>query len=183
MIITIFDTKKLMLNMNIKIKNFIILFVFLISLPAFSQFKDGNIFKGSIKDGIVNKQSGGLFGIFNSQNFRMDHLYNLSFSTSGSNRLAVGSYTNRIFYKFNDKLNFQLWTSIVTTPYSTLSSNSNNKFDGIYIDRASLNYKPAKNFMIQLQFSNNPYRYYNSYYNYNRFGGFNYGYDFNPFLY
>ena len=164
-------------------KKIVILLVILISLPVFSQYKDQNIIKESVSDGIVNNQHGGLFGIFNPKKFQMSHIYSLSFTASGNNQLAVGSYTNRLFYKFNNKLNFQLWTSIVTTPYSSFNKNSNNKFNGIYIDRASINYKPSKNFMIQLEFSNNPYRYYNSYYHYNRFNGFNYGYDFNPFMY
>ena len=168
---------------KLKTKNIIILLSILISTPTFSQIKDNNLVKENVRDGIINQQSGGLFDFFNPQKFHMDHIYNLSFSTSGSNQLAVGSYTNRLFYKFNNKLNFQLWTSIVTTPYSSFGSNSNLKFDGIYIDKASLNYRPTKNFFIEVQFSNNPYRYYNSYYNYSRFNGFNYGYDFNPFIY
>jgi hypothetical protein len=183
-IIAIFEIKidEIMMIYNMKKK--IILLIILITLPVFSQYKDQNIIKESVSDGIINNQyDGGLFGIFNPKKFQMSHIYNLSFSASGDNQLAVGSYTNRLFYKFNDKLNFQLWTSIVTTPYNSFNNNSNNKFDGIYIDKASINYKPSKNFIIQLEFSNNPYRYYNSYYNYNRFRGFNYGYDFNPFIY
>ncbi|MCH7828026.1 MAG: hypothetical protein IIC75_08670 [Bacteroidetes bacterium] len=154
-------------------KKTIILLIILISLPVFSQFKNQNKIKESVSDGIVNKQyDGGLFGIFNSKKFQMSHIYNLSFSASGDNQLAVGSYTNQLFYKFNNKLNFQLWTSIVTTPYKSFNNNSNNNFDGIYIDKASINYKPLNNFMIQLQFSNNPYRHYNSFYNYNRYNRF-----------
>lgn len=164
-------------------KKIIIILIILISLPVFSQYRDQNKIKESIGDGIVNNQPGGLFGIFNSKKFQMSHIYNLSFSASGDNQLAVGSYTNRLFYKFNNKFNFQLWTSIVTTPYNSFNKNPNNKFGGIYIDKASINYKPSKNFMIQFEFSNNPYRRYNSFYNYNRFSGFNYGYDFNPFIY
>jgi len=164
-------------------KKIIVLLIILISLPVFSQYKDQNKIRESIGDGIVNNQSGGLFGIFNSKKFQMSHIYNLSFSASGDNQLAIGSYTNRLFYKFNNKFNFQLWTSIVTTPYNSFNKNSNNKFSGIYIDKASINYKPSKDFMIQLEFSNNPYRRYNSFYNYNRFSGFNYGYAFNPFIY
>ena len=182
-IIIIFEMMIVWKMKMLKTKNIIILLSILISIPALSQIRDNNLIKENVKDGIVKQHSGGLFGIFNSNKFHMDHIYNLSFSTSGSNQFAVGSYTNRLFYKFNDKLNFQLWTSIVTTPYSTLNNNSNNKFDGIYIDKASLNFKPTKDIMIEFQFSNNPYRYYNSYYNYNRLSGFNYGYDFNPFIY
>jgi len=167
----------------LKTKNIIILFSILISLPTFSQIKDNNLFNENVKDGIIKQQSGELFGFFNSNKFHMDHIYNLSFSTFGSNQFSVGSYTNRIFYNFNNKLNFQLWTSIVTTPYSTLNNSPKNKFNGIYIDKASINFKPTKNFMIDFQFSNNPYRYYNTFYNYNLFPGFNYGYDFNPFIY
>lgn len=177
-IIIIFDMKIMLKN----IKNTTVILLLVCSVPLYSQFKDNNLIKESVTDGIINNQGRKILGIFNSENFQMNHIYNLSFSTSGSNQLAVGSYTNRIFYKFNDKMNFQLWTSLVTTPYSTLN-NSNNKFDGIYIDKASITYRPSKNFMIDIQFSNNPYRYYRSYYNYNRFPGFNYGYDFNPFIY
>ena len=172
-------------EMKIMLKNLInttLIMILFYSVSLYSQYKDNNLIKKSISDGIVVNQNNYIFGIFNPENFNMNHIYNLSFSTSGSNQLAVGSYTNRIFYKFNDKMNFQLWTSLVTTPYSTLN-NSNDKFDGIYIDKASINYSPSNNFMIELQFSNNPYRYYQPYYNYNRFSNYNYGYDFNTFIY
>ena len=115
-IIAIFEVKIDEKMMIYNIKKIIILLILLISLPVFSQYKDKNKIKESISDGIINVENGRLFGIFNPKNFQMSHIYNLSFSASGDNQLAVGSYTNRLFYKFNNKFNFQLWTSIVTTP-------------------------------------------------------------------
>ncbi len=147
-----------------------ILFVFVFTLNAFGQFKDSGFPTTSVYDGIVNTQSNSLFGFLNSDNFQMRHSYQMSLSTFGGQSLALGAYTNSIFYKFSNKLNFQLSTSIVMSPYSSLGKNFQNSFNGIYINNAQINYKPWKNVDVMLQYSQLPPGYYYSPYSYYGYG-------------
>ena len=85
--------------------------------------------------------------------------------------MALGIYTNRLSYTFSEEFNLELNTSFVNSPYNTLGENFTRSLNGIYIDRARINYNPSKDFNISLQFSNSPYRYYNRY-NYRGFSSF-----------
>jgi len=98
-------------------------------------------------------------------------MYSLSYSSFGSNGVALGVYTNSMQYQFSDKLNVQLDASLVHSPYSTLGKNFQNNINGIYIDRAQLNYAPWDNVNVVLQYRQLPYNYYS---------GFGY-YDSSPF--
>lgn len=112
---------------------------------------------------MVDENSGPVFGFLNSENFSMSHSYQLSYSSFAGEGLALGIYTNKIKLKLNDKLNFQLYTSLVSAPYSSLGKDFQNQLNGIYIDRAQINYKPSKTFNISLQYRNLPASYYNPY--------------------
>jgi len=110
-----------------------------------------------------------ILGFINPNNLKMHHSFSLSYSSFGREGLALGIYTNTLSYKFNKKLNFELQTSIVSSPYSSLGKKFTNQINGIYIRSARLNYRPTKNTAISVEFSNDPTRYYyNPYY----YGGY-----------
>lgn len=143
----------------------------LIALSSFTllnaQFKDNNIFKPGVKDGLVNDDSQFLFGLFNSNNFSMNHSYSLSYSSFGSNGLALGVYTNSMLFKLSTDMNFQVDASLVHSPYNSFGKNFQNNLNGFYISRAQFNYKPYKNFSLSIQYRNFPT--YNSIYGYEGF--------------
>jgi hypothetical protein len=138
----------------------------------FCQFKDTNIFKPSVKDGMIDESPGFILGIFNSSKFSMHHSYSMSYTSFGKEGIALGVYTNSMQYNFTDNLNVQLDASLVHSPYSSLGRNFQNSINGIYIDRAQLNYHPFDNVTVMLQYRKLPYSSY--------FGGYDY-YDSNPF--
>ncbi|HKI77609.1 MAG TPA: hypothetical protein VKA26_03620 [Ignavibacteriaceae bacterium] len=146
-------------------KKLLILITIIFSFSAYAQYRDKGMPTSSVYDGIVKTDSHSLFGFLNSDNFSMSHSFGLSYMTSGGEGLSLGTYTNSIMYKFSKNLNFQLQTSIVTSPYSTLGKDFQNSINGIYIDRAAINYKPSKDVNISLQYRQIPGGYYNSYYN------------------
>ena len=68
-----------------------------------------------------------------------------------------------MMYKFTDKLDVQLDASLVHSPYSTFGKNFQDNINGIYIDRAQINYTPWDNVKVMLQYRNIPYSYYSGY--------------------
>jgi hypothetical protein len=155
----------------------IILLIVCFSAISFAQFKDQNIFKPTVKDAITTPNNNLIFGFFNPDNFQMNHSYNLSYSSFGGNGIALGVYTNSMFYKFSNKLNIQLDASLVHSPYNSLGKNFQNNINGIYLSKAQINYNPSKDFHNSIQYRNLPYTYYDPYSYYYPFGRSIYGYD------
>jgi len=126
-------------------KKLLILFVIAFFANGFSQYRDSGFPTESVYDGIVKSEPHSLFGFLDSDNLKMSHSFEMSYSTFAGQGLALGSYTNSLSYKFSNSLKFLLETSIVTSPYSSLGKNYQNAINGIYINRAQLNFKPWKN--------------------------------------
>lgn len=155
-------------------KKLLIVFFIGFSLTAFAQFKDSGNTNNDIRDGMFAKPSGSLFGFLNSDNFKMQQSYSMSYSTSGSQGTALGVYTNSMALKLADNLNLQLDASVVNSPYSSLGSEFQKSLNGFYINRFAVNYQPWKNMTISVQYSNSPY-YYGSPFSY--YGGFYNGFN------
>lgn len=153
----------------------LIILVLTLSAAAFGQFKEQANNKPTIHDGLIrNSTPSMVLGFINPNNFSMHHSYSLSYSAFGNNGLALGVYTNSMMYKFNDNLDIQVDASLVHSPYSTFGTQVTDQINGLYLSRAVLNYRPAKNFLINIQYNRNPYGYYNDgYSNFFRSGLFN----------
>jgi hypothetical protein len=152
------------------------------TLAAFGQFKDSGFHSDDVDQSIVNNNSNSLFGFLNPNNFIMKQSYDMSYSSSGGQGLALGVYTNDMMYKFSNNLNVELGASVVNAPYSTLGSAFQKSINGIYLNNASINYRPWKDVSISLQYRNMPFGYYSPYSFYNGFGnGFYNGFDSDPF--
>lgn len=152
-------------------KKMMILFTIILSLNIFAQFKEPGFPTQSIKDGIINENSGSLFGFLNSDNFQMKHSYNLSYSSFGNQGLALGMYTNSMVLKLSNSMDVQVDASIIHSPYSTFGKDFQNRLNGVYITRAAFNYKPWDDVFISIQYRNLPMAYHYSDYGFysNRF--------------
>jgi len=152
-------------------KKMMILFAVIISLNVYAQFKEPGFPANSIRDGIVNENSGSLFGFLNSDNFEMKHSYSLSYSSFGSEGLALGVYTNSLLFKLSNKMNVQVDASFIHSPYSTFGKDFQNQLNGVYVTRAAFNYKPWDDVFISIQYRNLPMAYHYSDYGFysNRF--------------
>ena len=156
-------------------KKTMVLMICLFTAAAFGQFKQPGLSTNSVYDGILNNQSGPLFGFLNSDNFHMNNSLEMSFATFGGQSMALNTFTNNMFYKFSNKLNVQLSTSFVISPYSSLGSSFQNNIKGLYITNAQLNYKPWKNVDVVFQYRQlPPGSYYYSPYSY--YGGWSPGF-------
>ena len=145
---------------------------------SISQFKGYNDKKPS----TYNKSSNNLIlGFINPKNFSMRHSFNVSMQNTMYGNVSLTSYINSMNYRFSDKLNVSADVKMQYSPYasSVLGSDYSNSLQknlsGIYLSRASLNYKISENASINFQYRrydesdyfggmNNPF-YYNSGYN------------------
>lgn len=145
-------------------KHFIILFLLgFISISA--QFKGDENKPIDIREGILSDNPvGSLFSFVDPNKFNMNHSFQMSYSAFGNDGMALGVYTNKLSYEFNDQLNIQVNTSFVNSPYNTMGERFTNSINGVYIDRARINYNPSENFNVSLQFSNSPYNNYSRHY-------------------
>lgn len=156
-------------------KKTIVLMIFLFTAAAFGQFRETGLSTSTVYDGIISDRSGSLFGFLSSDNFQMNNSIEMSFATFGGQSLALNTFTNNMFYRFSNKLNVQLSTSFVISPYSSLGSSFQNDIKGIYITNAQLNYRPWKNVDVVLQYRQFPAGYY--YYSpYSYYGGWHTGF-------
>ena len=156
-------------------KKYLLIISLFVTAFTFGQFKGDESKPIDLNRGILSDNPiGSLFNFINPENFSMNHSVGMSYSSFGNEGVAMGVYTNKIAYEFNEELSIQLNTSFVNTPFNTLGQNFTNSINGVYIDNARINYNPSDEFNISLQFSNSPYGYYNrnSYRGFSRNSGF-----------
>ncbi len=153
-------------------KKLFFLSLILISSTVYGQFKNKQEAPVDIKSGIINSNPSSFFlGFINPNNFSMNHSFSMSYSAFSGNSIALGVYTNSIFYKFNDQLNIQVDASLVNSPYNSFGQAYSDQINGIYLSRAQLNYRPSDNMHFSIQFRNSPVGYYSpfGYYGYSRY--------------
>jgi hypothetical protein len=147
-------------------KNLLVIIYLLSIISLSAQFKGDENKPVDIRSGILSDNPmGSVFNLIDPAKFSMNHSFEMSYSAFGKNGMALGVYTNHLSYDFNENLNIEFNTSFVNSPFNTLGDGFTKSINGIYIDRARINYNPSQDFNISLQFSNSPFRYYNRYYN------------------
>ena len=140
----------------------------------YAQFKEQLEKPIDYKSGILNGNESSIFGFFNPANFSMHHTFDLSYQSFGGGGLALGVYTNSMFYKISDQLNVQADISLVNSPYNSFSKDFAKQINGFYLSRAQINFKPSENTSIILQYRNVPMSYYSPY-------NYGYGFGYSPF--
>jgi hypothetical protein len=153
-------------------KKIFFLMMIVFSVSSFGQYKDQLDKPANIKNGIVNNTSSSFLGLFNPDNFKMSHTFDISFQSLGNfGNLALTTYTNSMFYKFNDQLNVQADISLVNSPYNSFGNEFSKQLNGIYLSRAQITYKPSENLNIIFQYRSIPGGYYSGYYGYSPYYG------------
>ena len=102
----------------------------------------------------------------------MRQQYSLSYSSFGNEAISLGQYTNSMMYQFNENLNARFDVTLQHSPYNSLGKNGD-VLNGIFLNRAEINYKPLDNLFLKLSYQKIPlmnYRnfdqgYYDSFYN------------------
>jgi hypothetical protein len=99
-------------------------------------------------------------GLLNSDNFMMRHNFSLSYLSSGGDGISMASYTNSMFYRIADPLNLRLDLTLQGSPFGGSGTLSQGNFSKLYISRAQLNYKPADNMFLRLEYNQIPFGYF-----------------------
>ena len=99
----------------------------------------------------------------------MRHSVSFSYGMIGDQGLGVSMYTNSLRYRISEPLSVRADISMLFSPFGSATSMFKQDLSGIYLRRASVDYKASENMHISLQFRNEPY--YNPYYGrYSRYG-------------
>ena len=133
-----------------------------------AQFKD-NVpeEQPSVTSSFIHPSSSALFGFFNPDSLHMRQSYSMSYSTMGGQGIALGRFTNSMMYRLSNSLDLQADVSLQHSPYSTLDRGLQNSLNGIFLDRAELNYRPTQNMLLQISYRQLPWNsfgFYSPYY-------------------
>lgn len=107
----------------------------------------------------------GLLGLDPSK-FSMSQSYSLSFITGGGHSYNQGLYLNTMRYQFSNPLSMFLQLGFVHQPLGSLGEKNFQQQSEVFVSGVGLEYKPAENFRMQFEFSQQP-RSYNPYNPYN----------------
>jgi hypothetical protein len=141
----------------------------LFTLSARAQFRGEEPRAPSLSE-QKQPSSPSLFGFLNSDNFQMRHSVSMSYMSLGGQSIGISMYTNSMRYKLAENLQARADVSLAFSPFGSLGQQNKNDFSGIFLNRASLDYKPFKDVQISLQYRGYPNAYMNPYQSGNAFG-------------
>lgn len=144
------------------------LFVFLLatcfSTVAVAQFRGEEPVPPSVREGMQRQSPGGGLGFLNLDNLEMSHSLSVNYMSMGPQNVGMTMYTNSLRYRISEPLSVSADVSMMFTPFGTISRQARDDMSGIFLRRASIDYRPSKNFQMSLQYNRYPYSYYNPYY-------------------
>jgi hypothetical protein len=139
--------------------HFVIILVVLAACTAPAQFKS-DAEQPSVARSLVSPTTSvsDFLGILNPENFSMRHNVSLSYMSLGGTSMSLASYTNSMFYKISDPLNVRFDVTLQGSPY--MQSPNQSAFNGVFLSRAELNYRPWENCFIKVEYNRLPIGYY-----------------------
>jgi len=144
-----------------KSKFVLVLFVAFFSLPliAFGQRKQDT--KTNFANALATPKVQDVVSLLglDPNKFSMSHSYSLSFGSIGGYGYNQGLYLNTMRYQLSDPLSFHLQLGIQHHPFGNQIGDYQLQ-NSAFISSAGMEYKPADNFKLQLEFSQRPSSYY-----------------------
>ncbi|MBE0645962.1 MAG: hypothetical protein IH600_17910 [Bacteroidetes bacterium] len=136
------------------------LFAFPLALHA--QFRGEEPGQPSVRDGVYRSSGDNyIFGFFNPDNLEMRHSVSVSYGSYGDQGLGMSMYTNSLRYRISEPLSVRADVAMMFSPFGSASSMFKQDLSGIFLRRASVDYRPSKDMHISLQYRNDPYALYN----------------------
>lgn len=105
--------------------------------------------------------------IFGNVAFKMNHAYEVSFTSFGGQAYNQNMYTNTMLFGFSDRLNGRVDLSLAHSPFGNGLMTQGNDVRFI-VRNAELNYRLGQNSNLSVSFSQMPYGYYGG--GYDRYG-------------
>lgn len=142
-----------------------LLLVCVCARPAGAQLKSQDEQPVSAAQSLVHPAPtiGSFLGLINPDNFSMRHNFSFSYLSAGGAGVSLASYTNSMFYRIADPLNLRFDLTLQGSPFGDRSAFGGGSLSKLYLSRAELNYRPAENMFVKLQFSQSPWNYYNGF--------------------
>ena len=141
---------------------FVLLMSFCFASVVSAQFRGEEPVPPSVREGI-QRQTGSGLGFLDLDRLEMNHSLSASYMSMGSQGIGVTMYTNSLRYRISKPLSVSADVSLMFTPFGTMSRQAMNDMSGIFLSRASVDYRPSKNFQLSLQYQRYPYSYHNRY--------------------
>jgi hypothetical protein len=149
-----------------------------LATPLFSQFRGEEPGLPSVRESVYrNSASNNILGFINPDNFEMRHSVSVSYGSVGDQGLGLSMYTNSMRYRISGPLSVRADVAMMISPFGSMASRYQQQdLSGIFLRRASVDYRPSKDMQISLQYRNDPYSYHGPYSG-GRYGvgGFGYG--------
>ena len=151
-----------------------LIIILTVSTCATAQFKSQTENQPAPSQSLIQSPGGmgSVLGLFNPDNFLMRHSLSFSYFTAGGTGLSLTSYTNTMLYKISDPLNLRFDVTLQGSPFGNYGGVQQSELSKIYLSRAELNYRPAENMSIRVQYLQLPY----SAYRYDWYSPYSYPY-------
>lgn len=131
---------------------------------AQAQFRGEEPGLPSAREGVYRSSGDNyILGFFNPDNLEMRHSVSVSYGSYGDQGLGVSMYTNSLRYHISEPLSVRADVAMMFSPFGSASSMFKQDLSGIFLRRASVDYRPSKDMHISLQYRNDPYSLYNPY--------------------
>lgn len=132
--------------------------VFMLSMtaPAEAQLRE-TAQNGSVSTQLYDTGSAAtnaLGDLFDAENFRMGHSYQMSFSSFGGNTSSMGMYTNSMMMQFNSQWAARMDVSVA---HPLMNDAFGNQQPQVYLQNAEVAYRPSENMQFRLQVQQSPY--------------------------
>ena len=142
----------------------ILLLSILLPLPILAQFRGEEPGIPSVREGVYRESgSNNILGFFNPDNLEMRHSFSVSYGSFGDQGLGMTMYTNSLRYRISEPLSVRADVSMMFSPFGSMGTQMRQDLSGIFLRRASVDYRPSKDMHISLQYRNDPYSLYGPY--------------------
>jgi hypothetical protein len=143
----------------VQMKHILFPFFILLMLPSAlsAQFRGEEPRRPSVAEGVYQESDGAILGFFHPENLQMRHSFSVSYGMMGDRGLGVSMYTNSLRYRISEPLSVRADISMMFSPFGSAGQMYKNDLSGIFLRRASIDYKPGKDMKISLQYRAYPY--------------------------
>ena len=117
-------------------------------------------FKFGLNPGdFYQKPEGFLSNLINPEKFSMSQSYSFSVASGGGRTFNNGLYLNTMEYKFSDPLVAKVSIGFMHQPFRGPQITQNNQGE-VFVQRATLQYRPSRKMMLTIDFQQNPTPYF-----------------------
>ncbi|MDA3886449.1 MAG: hypothetical protein PF638_12720 [Candidatus Delongbacteria bacterium] len=92
--------------------------------------------------------------LFDMSRIKIDHSFSMNYSSTGTSSAFVNEYVAGINYRISDPMNLRFELGMSYTPYSTFTIPGEEEEAQVYLKSATFDYRPNKQFHLQVGFNN-----------------------------